>query len=105
MDKEDIDKNLEYFLYVLLGILGGLDSIIVVGLIAYAIGYKRLGRLIGGLIIGRLIYGAIYASVLYNSSPIAFLELSFVIGIIAFGIAYKIHKDRSKENLKNGQNN
>ena len=105
MDKEDIDKNLEYFLYVLLGILGGLDSIIVVGLIAYAIGYKRLGRLIGGLIIGRLIYGAIYASVLYNSSPIAYLELSFVIGIIAFGIVYKIHKDRSKDNLKNGQSN
>ncbi len=55
MDKEDIDKNLEYFLYVLLGILGGLASIIVAGLIAYAIGYKRLGRLLAGLIIGRLI--------------------------------------------------
>ncbi len=44
----------------------GLASIIVAGLIAYAIGYKRLGRLIGGLIIGRLIYGAFYASILYN---------------------------------------
>ncbi len=44
MDKEDIDKNLEYFLYVLLGILGGLASIIVAGLIAYAIGYKRLKK-------------------------------------------------------------
>jgi len=105
MDKEDIDKNLEYFLYVLLGILGDLASIIVAGIIAYVIGYKRLKRLIGGLIIGRLIYGAIYASVLYNSPPIAYLELSFVVGIIALGIAYKIHKDRSKDNLKNGQDN
>jgi len=96
MDKEDIDKNLEYFLYVLLGILGGLASIIVVGIVAYAIGYKRLKRLIGGLIIGRLIYGAIYASVLYNSSPIAYIELSSIVGIIALGIAYKIHKDRSR---------
>ncbi len=96
MDKEDIDKNLEYFLYVLLGILGGIASIIVAGLIAYAIGYKRLGRLIGGLIIGRLIYGAIYASVLYNLSPIVYIELSSVVGIIALGIAYKIHKDRSR---------
>jgi hypothetical protein len=96
MDKEDIDKNLEYFLYVLLGILGGLASIIVAGIIAYAIGYKKLGRLIGSLIIGRLIYGAIYASILYNSSSIVYLELSFIIGIIALGIAYKIHKDRSR---------
>ena len=96
MDKEDIDKNLEYFLYVLLGILGGLASIIVAGIIAYTIGYKRLKRLIGGLIIGRLIYGAIYASVLYNSPSIVYLELSFAVGIIALGIAYKIHKDRSR---------
>ena len=96
MDKEDIDKNLEYFLYVLLGILGGLASIIVAGIIAYTIGYKRLKRLIGGLIIGRLIYGAIYASVLYNSSSIVYLGLSFIIGIIALGIAYKIHQDRSR---------
>jgi uncharacterized membrane protein len=103
MDKEDIDKNLEYFLYVLLGILGGLASIIVAGIIAYAIGYKRLGRLLGGLIIGRLLYGAIYASILYNSSPIVYLELSFIVGIIALGIAYKIHKDRSRDNLKNEQ--
>jgi len=99
MNKEDIDKNLEYFLYVLLGILGGLASIIVAGIIAYAIGYKRLKRLIGGLIIGRLIYGAIYASVLYNSPSIVYLELSFAVGIIAFGAAYKIHKDRLKDNL------
>jgi len=105
MDKEDIDKNLEYFLYVLLGILGGLASIIVAGIIAYTIGYKRLKRLIGGLIIGRLIYGAIYASVLYNLSPIVYIELSSIVGIIALGIAYKIHKDRSKDNLKNGQDN
>ena len=105
MDKEDIDKNLEYFLYVLLGILGGLASIIVAGIIAYAIGYKKLGRLLVGLIIGRLIYAAINTSILYTLPPIAYLELSFVIGIIAFGIAYKIHKDRSKDNLKNGQNN
>ena len=96
MDKEDIDKNLEFIFYILLGILGGLASIIVAGLIAYAIGYKRLKRLIGGLIIGRLIYSAIYASVLYNSSPIVYIELSLIVGIIAFGIAYKIHKDRSK---------
>ncbi len=96
MDKEDIDKNLEYFLYVLLGILGGLASVIVAGIIAYTIGYKRLKRLIGGLIIGRLIYGAIYASVLYNLSPIVYIELSLIVGIIALGIAYKIHKDRSK---------
>ncbi len=59
-------------------------SIIVAGLIAYAIGYKRLKRLIGGLIIGRLIYGAIYASVLYNSSPIVYIELSSIVGIISF---------------------
>jgi hypothetical protein len=96
MDKEDIDKNLEFVFYILLGILGELASIIVAGLIAYAIGYKRLKRLIGGLIIGRLIYGAIYASVLYNLSPIVYIELSSVVGIIALGIAYKIHKDRSK---------
>jgi 1,4-dihydroxy-2-naphthoate octaprenyltransferase len=102
MDKEDIDKNLEYFLYVLLGILGGLASIIVAGLIAYAIGYKRLGRLLAGLIIGRLIYSAIIASVLSNSSPIAYLEVSAIIGVIALGMAYKIHKDRSKDNPTNG---
>ncbi len=55
-----------------------------------------MGRLIGGLIIGRLIYGAIYASILYNLSPIVYIELSFIVGIIALGIAYKIHKDRSR---------
>jgi len=102
MDKEDIDKNLEFVFYILLGILGGLASIIVAVIIAYAIGYKRLKILIGGLIIGRLIYGAIYASVLYNLSPIVYLELSSIVGIIALGMAYKIHKDRSKDNPTNG---
>jgi hypothetical protein len=96
MDKEDIDKNLEYILYVLLGIFAGLAGLIAIGITAYVIGYKRLKRLIGGLIIGRLIYGMLYASVLYNLSPIVYIELSLIIGIIALGIAYNIHKDRSR---------
>jgi uncharacterized membrane protein len=96
MDKEDIDKNLEFVFYILLGILGGLASLIVAGLIAYAIGYKRLGRLLAGLITGRLIYTILYTFILYTLPSITFITLMFIIGIIAFGMAYKIHKDRSR---------
>jgi ABC-type multidrug transport system fused ATPase/permease subunit len=97
MNKEDIDKNLEFVLYILLGFLGGLLSLIVVGLTAYAIGYKKLGRLIIGFIIGAFTYGILKTFVLYNLPFRTFVGLVFIVGIIAFVMAYIIHEDRLKK--------
>ena len=96
MDREDIDKNLELALYILLGFFGGLISLVAVGLTAYAIGHKRLSRLIAGFIIGAFIYGILKTFILYNISFIANLVLAFIIGVIALGMAYIIHEDRLK---------
>ena len=96
MDKEDIDKNLEFVLYILLGFLGGFISLIIVGIMAYAIGYKRLGRLIVGFIIGALTYGILKTYILPDLPLSEFIGLIFIVGIIAFGIAYIIHEDRVK---------
>jgi hypothetical protein len=96
MDKEDIDKNLEFVLYIILGFFGGLISLVAVGLTAFAIGYKRLKRLIIGFSIGALIYGILHITVLYNSSFIASLVLAFILVVIALAIAHIIHEDRSR---------
>jgi len=55
MDKEDIDKNLELVLYILLGILGGLYGLVVAEFTAFAIGYKKMVRLFSCFLIGALI--------------------------------------------------
>ena len=98
MNKEDIDKNLEFVLYILLGIFGGLIGLIAVGITAYAIGYKRLSRLIAGYIVGAFIYGILNTFILYSASFITNLVLAFILTVIALGIAYIIHEDRSKNN-------
>ncbi len=64
--------------------------------ISNTIGYKRLKRLIGGLIIGRSIYTILYTFILSTLPSITFITLIFIIGIMALGIAYRIHKDKSK---------
>jgi hydrogenase/urease accessory protein HupE len=96
MDKEDIDKNLELVLYILLGFFGGLISLVAVGLTAYVIGYKRLKRLIIGFFIGALIYGILSITVLYNLPFVTYLVLAFIIVVIALAIAHIIHEDRSR---------
>jgi uncharacterized membrane protein len=41
MDKEDIDKNLEFVLYILLGALTGFVGLIAALFIAYITNYKK----------------------------------------------------------------
>jgi len=96
MDREDIDKNLEFIIYILLGFFGGLISLVAVGLTAYAIGYKRLKRLLIGFFIGALIYSILNITVLYSLSFIASFVLAFILVVIALTIAYIIHEDRSR---------
>ena len=66
-----------------------------VGLTAYAIGYKRLKRLIIGFSIGALIYSILHITVLYSLPFTASLVLAFILVVIALAIAHIIHEDRS----------
>ena len=97
-----IDKNLEFIMYILLGIMGGLATLIVIGIFAYAINYRRLIRLIIGLIIGRIINSVSYAFAFVNSSLEIYDIFIIIISIMAIGMAYKIHKDRSKYEQNKG---
>jgi len=86
MNKED----LEFILYILLGILTGLVGLVAALFITYIVNYKKYWRIIIGFIIGTLI--AIFIGP--NLTYIGNLVYSFIVGIIAIVIAYIIHKDR-----------
>ncbi len=91
MDK----KDLEFVLYILLGTLTGLIGLVAALFITYIANYKKYGRIIVGFFIGWLIYAIFIRPYL---TSIGNLVYSFIIGIIAVGMAYIIKKDR----LKNG---
>jgi len=95
MAKEDIDKNLEFVLYILLGTLTGFIGLVAALFIAYIANYKKYWRIIIGFLIGSLIYGFFIGP---NLTSIGDLVYSFIVGIIAVGMAYIIKEDR----LKNG---
>jgi lipopolysaccharide export LptBFGC system permease protein LptF len=93
MDKEDIDKNLEYALYVLLGALTGFVGLIAALFIAYIANYKKYWRMIIGFLIGYLIYAIFIGPGLTFTGSLVY---GFIIGVIAIGMAYIIKEDRSK---------
>jgi hypothetical protein len=93
MDKEDIDKNLEFVLYILLGTLTGYAGLIAALFIAYIANYKKYWRIFIGFLIGYLIYAIFIGP---NLTYVGILIFGFIIGIIAFGMAYIIHEDRSR---------
>jgi len=86
-------KDLEDVLYFLLGILTGLSGLIAALFIAYIANYKKYGRMIIGFLIGWIIYAIFIAP---NLTFTGILIYSFIIYTIAFGIAYIIKEDRSK---------
>jgi len=86
-------KDLEDVLYFLLGILTGLSGLIAALFIAYIANYKKYGRMIIGFLIGWIIYAIFIAP---NLIFTGILIYSFIIYTIAFGIAYIIKEDRSK---------
>ena len=86
-------KDLEDVLYFLLGILTGLSGLIAALFIAYIANYKRYWRMIIGFLIGWIIYAIFIAP---NLTFTGILIYSFIIYTIAFGIAYIIKEDRSK---------
>ena len=86
-------KELEYTLYVLLGILTGLSGLIAAIFIAYLANYKKYWRMIIGFLIGWIIYIIFVAP---NLTFTGILVYSFIIGTIAIVTAYVIKKDRSK---------
>ncbi len=83
MDK----KDLEFILYILLGTLTGLIGLVAALFIAYIANYKKYGRIIAGFLIGWLIYVIFIGP---NLTSIGNLVYSFIIGIIAVGMAYSI---------------
>jgi uncharacterized membrane protein len=91
MDKEDIDKNLEFVLYILLGTLAGIVGLVASLFVAYIANYRKLWRIIIGFLIGYIIY----LFTLSNLTSTEALVYSFIMGAIAFVMAYIIHKDRS----------
>jgi hypothetical protein len=93
MDKEDIDKNLEFILYILLGSLTGFIGLIAALFIAYIANYGKYGKMIIGFLIGSLIYAIFIGP---NLTDTGVLVYSFIVGIIAVGMAYTIKEDRSK---------
>ena len=86
-------KDLEDILYFLLGTLTGLSGLIAAIFIAYIANYKKYGRMIIGFLIGWIIYAIFIAP---NLTFTGILIYSFIIYTIAFGIAYIIKEDRSK---------
>ncbi len=88
-------KDLEFILYISLGTLTGLIGLTAALFIAYIANYKKYGRIIAGFLIGWLIYAIFIGP---NLTSIGNLVYSFIVGIIAVGMAYIIKKDR----LKNG---
>ncbi len=96
LEKYKMDKkDLEFILYISLGTLTGLIGLVAALFIAYIANYKKYGRIIVGFLIGWLIYAIFIGPYL---TSIGNLVYSFIIGIIAVGMAYIIKKDR----LKNG---
>ena len=88
---KEIDKNLEFILYILLGTLTGLSGLVAALFIAYMLNYKKYW----GINIGFLIGWAIYY--LFIGPFITFIEnliYTIIIGIIALWIASKIKKDK-----------
>jgi len=99
MNEKKINNLLEFILYFLLGTLTSYVGLIAALFIAYISNYKKYGRIIIGFLIGSLIYGFFIGP---NLTSIGDLVYSFIVGIIAVGIAYMIREDRSKDNPTNG---
>jgi len=89
MDK----KDLEDILYFLLGTLTGFIGLVAALFIAYLANYKKYWRIIIDFTIGALIYGFIIGPNLTSTEDLVY---SFIIGIIAFGMAYIIKENRVK---------
>jgi len=85
--------DLEFILFMSLGTLTGYVGLTAALFIAYIANYKRYWRMIIGFLIGWIIY-AIF--VVPNLTFTGILIYSFIIYTIAFGIAYIIKEDRSK---------
>ncbi len=81
MDK----KDLEFILYISLGTLTGLIGLTAALFITYIANYKKYGRIIAGFLIGWLIYAIFIGPYL---TFIGNLVYSFIVGIIAIGMAY-----------------
>jgi uncharacterized membrane protein YccC len=96
MDKEDIDKNLELVLYILLGFFSGFYGLIVAGIVAYTIGYKKIVRLLIGFFIGALIGGIITLFLFYSLPFNALIVIAFIVVVIAFAMAHIVNEDRSR---------
>ena len=86
-------KDLEDFLYFLLGTLTGLSGLIVALFIAYITNYKKYGRMIISFLIGWLIYAIFIAP---NLTFTGILVYNFITDITAIVTAYIIKGDRSK---------
>jgi len=99
MDEKKINNLLEFILHFLLGTLTGYVGLTAALYIAYIANYKKYWRMIIGFLIGWIIYTIFIGPNLTYTDVLVYF---FVVIVIAGGIAYMIHEDRSLEDKKNG---